>query len=103
MQGIIREGPAAGPAPKDFPVEDRQRIEHSAPPHPPAVNEPERAARKMDVDDDYDDSGEDEKKAGAASGPGSGPGSQPGEMKNGTTPTSAGINGMINGPKAESS
>jgi hypothetical protein len=59
------------------------------------MNEPERAARKMDVDEDYDDSGEDDKKAVIASGSGSAPNSATGEMKT-TTPTSAGINGMMN-------
>jgi general transcriptional corepressor CYC8 len=64
------------------------------------MNEPERAARKMDVDEDYDDSGEEDKKANAGPGSASGPGSANGEMKNGT-PTSASINGLI-GPKVES-
>lgn len=60
---------------------------------PPQLNEPERAARKMDIDEEYDDSG-DEKKA-IVSGPASGPGSSSGDMK--TTPT-----GMMNGvPKVE--
>ena len=90
MQGIIHEGPPAGPA---APPEERQRLEHPPVPHPPLMNEPERAARKMEVDEDYDDSGEDDKKVT------SGPGSTSGEQKT-TTPTSAGINGMIN-PKTE--
>jgi len=104
MQGIMHESSANGAGPKDYPPEDRSRMEHGPsppPPHPTAINEPERAARKMDVDEDYDDSGEDEKKAGIGSGGASGPGSATSEMKNGT-PTSAGINGMM-GPKVEAS
>lgn len=99
MQGIVHEGAQPGPASKEFPGDDRQRMEPSQPPHPPAANEPERAARRMDVDEDYDDSGEDEKKNGAVSGPASGPGSASGEIKT-ATPTSAGVNGMA-GPKVE--
>jgi glucose repression mediator protein len=57
-------------------------------PAPPAA-EPERAARKMDVDEDYDDSGEDEKKAVLANG--SGPSSATGDVK--ASPTTAGVNG----------
>jgi glucose repression mediator protein len=49
------------------------------------VSEPERAARKMDVDENYDDSGEDDKKASTAMN-GNAP---PGEAK-ASTPTSAG-------------
>jgi len=101
MQGIIREPPPpAAPGPKDYPVDER-RLEHPAAPQAP-INEPERAARKMDVDEDYDDSGEDEKKGPVTSGPASGPGSTSGDIKN-STPTGSAINGMINGPKVESS
>lgn len=76
-------------------------MEHPPAPHPPIMNEPpERAGRAMDVDDDYDDSGEEDKKAGIVSGPASGPGSATSDIKNGTTPTSAGING-INGHMAQ--
>ena len=101
MQNIMHDapGPQPGPAAKDYPPPDeRARMEHH-PPHPPAANEPERAARKMDVDDDYDDSGEEDRKGGIVSGPASGPNSATSEMKNGT-PTGASINGMI-GPKVE--
>ncbi len=57
----MHDGPlSGGPDPKDYPQEDRKRLEH--PPPPPSLNEPERAARKVDVDEDYDDSGEDDKK-----------------------------------------
>lgn len=63
------------------------------PPPPPQAHEPERAARKMDIDEEYDDSGEDEKKIIHSA---SGPGSASGEMKN-TSPA-----GMMNGgPKIE--
>ena len=103
MQNIMHDGPPppppgppgpSGPPGPPPPPEDRQRMEHGPPvPHPPTLGEPERAARKMDVDEDYDDSGEEDKKSG------SGPGSATGEQKN-ATPTSAGINGMM-GPKSE--
>lgn len=91
MQGLMHEapGPQPGPAKKDYPPEER-RMEHAPAPHPPMASEPERAARKMDVDEDYDDDGDDDKKA---QGPASGPGPAPApEMKNGT-PTTATING----------
>lgn len=55
----------------------------------PPPSEPERAARKMDVDEDYDDSGEDDKKAVLANG--SATESASGDSK--TSPTSAGANG----------
>lgn len=104
MQGIIHEAPQQGP-PGPAPShahDERPRNEHpAAPAPPPQINEPERAARKMDVDEDYDDSGEEEKKVNVASGPASGPGSNSGEMKN-TTPTSAVMNGMMGpAPKTE--
>jgi glucose repression mediator protein len=80
------------------------------PPPPPSqappVGEPERASRKMDVDEDYDDSGEEDKKGGIVSASGSGPASTSGEAK-ATSP--AGVNGhstngVINGgPKVEAS
>lgn len=102
MQEMMHSGPPSGPPPKEYPSqeESRHRVEHPPAPHPPAnLGEPERAARKMDVDEDYDDSGEDDKKLNVAQGQGSGSGSSTGDIKN-TTPTSAGINGML-GPKAE--
>lgn len=101
MQNIMHEGPPNGPVVKEYPSEERQRMDHAPAPHPPAITEPERAARKMDVDEDYDDSAEEDKKVGIVTGSASasGPGSATGEMKN-TTPTSAGINGMM-GPKVE--
>jgi general transcriptional corepressor CYC8 len=56
----------------------------------------------MDVDEDYDDSVEEEKKV-VPGGPTSGPASASGDMKT-TTPTSAGINGMMgSAPKTETS
>ncbi|KAI0392534.1 hypothetical protein F5Y17DRAFT_477582 [Xylariaceae sp. FL0594] len=92
MPGIMHEPPQPSPAVKEYPQEDRPRLEN--PPAPaPQMNEPERAARKMDVDEDYDDSGEEEKKV-VSSGSKSGPASTSGEMKT-TTPTSAGMNGMM--------
>ncbi|KAI0013208.1 hypothetical protein F4779DRAFT_613737 [Xylariaceae sp. FL0662B] len=99
MQGLIHDGPQPSPAPKDYPQDERQRLDHPSVPAPAQISEPERAARKMDVDDDYDDSGEEEKKVNAG-GPTSGPGSTAGDKN--TTPTSASINGMM-GPtqKAE--
>lgn len=103
MQNILHDGPSApGPAPKEYPPEERQAMEHGPAPRPAPINEPERAARKMEVDEDYDDSGEDEKKGIIATTNGSGPASTSGEMKT-ATPTSAGMNGMIGpAPKVES-
>ena len=68
-------------------------MEHPPVPHAPMASEPERAARKMEVDEDYDDDGDDEKKPGIVPGPtsGSGPATAP-EMKNGT-PTTTTMNG----------
>lgn len=101
MPNIMHDGPSTGPAPKEYSQDERQH-ERPHPPtsHPPVASEPERAARKMDVDEDYDDSGEDEKKNGIIPGAGSGPGSSSGDMKAATT--SAGLNGIM-GPKVESS
>jgi len=94
MQSILHDGPQAGPASKEYPPDERQPIEHGPASRPPPVNEPERAARKMDVDEDYDDnSGDDEKKPNITAN-GSGPGSAASERKT-TTPTSAGMNGIM--------
>jgi len=86
------------PAPKDYPMEERERererAEYPAPPPPASMSEPERAARKMDVDENYDDEGEDEKKGVIAPVAGSGPASAV-DGKN--TPPSAGPNGHSNG------
>ncbi|KAF2971435.1 hypothetical protein GQX73_g2109 [Xylaria multiplex] len=100
MPGIMHEPPQPTSASKEYSQEDRPRLEHPPAPVPPQMNEPERAARKMDVDEDYDDSGEEEKKVGPG-GPTSGPASASGDMKT-TTPTSAGMNGMMGpAPKTE--
>ena len=100
MQNLIHDGPGSqqGPGAREYPPVDEKRMDHSSATHPP-INEPERAARTMDVDEDYDDSGEEDKKAGILPGPASGPGSASSEMKNGV-PTSAGINGIM-GQKVE--
>lgn len=107
MQGIIHDGPSQGtPGPvqsKEYPQEERLRNEHPTPaPAPQQISEPERAARKMDVDEDYDDSGEEEKKVNVI-GPVSGPASAAGELKT-STPANAGINGLMGpSPKTEGS
>lgn len=85
MQGVVHDKSTPVATPK----EDRPAELAAAPRAAAPTTEPERAARKMEVDEDYDDSGEDEKKALAN---GSGPGSASGEMKT-STPTSAGVNG----------
>lgn len=98
MQNLIHDGPGPStPALKDYPPDERSRMDHAPASHPqphpqpPVMNEPERAARKMDVDEDYDDSGEDDKKAVIPSG------SAPNPATAGNkTPTSAGINGLMN-------
>ncbi|TLD05209.1 uncharacterized protein PgNI_09744 [Pyricularia grisea] len=105
MQNMMRDGPGpspAGSAPKEFNQEERhheRQPQHPAASHAPAAGEPERAARKMDVDEDYDDSGEDEKKNGIATSAASGPGSSSGESK---PATNGAMNGLM-GPKVESS
>jgi glucose repression mediator protein len=94
MQNLIHDGPGPSTqAPKDYPPDERSRMDHApaSHPHPPVMNEPERAARKMDVDEDYDDSGEDDKKAVIPSGS-----AQSSATAGNKTPTSAGINGMMN-------
>lgn len=93
--GAVHEQPQSlPPAPKDYPMEDRDRerkgLEHQVPPPPPPpMNEPERAARKMEVDEDYDDEGDDEKK-----GTGSGPTSGPAIDGKRTPPTNGHANGL---------
>ncbi|EHK98143.1 putative General transcriptional corepressor ssn6 [Glarea lozoyensis 74030] len=106
--------PPAPPAIKDYGAEERERererMERPPPPTsqapPPPVGEPERASRKMDIDEDYDDSGEEDKKGGIVSGSGSGPASTSGEVK-ATSPAVVnghGTNGVVNGgPKVEAS
>ncbi|KAI1432358.1 hypothetical protein GGR50DRAFT_689009 [Xylaria sp. CBS 124048] len=101
MTGIMHEVSQPSSASKEYSQDDRPRLEHPPAPAPPQMSEPERAARAMDVDENYDDSGEEEKKAGPG-GPTSGSASAAGDMKT-TTPTSAGLNGMMaSGPKPES-
>jgi len=94
------EGPqAAGPAPlKDYPAEERQKMEASRaqppPPPPPAANnEPERAARKVDVNENYDDDDEEDKKGGIVGANGSGPAAPPGDTKTANS-TGGAINGV---------
>lgn len=92
LPGVLDKPPAV-PTPKE---ERPQSLEHAPAPRPaPPAAEPERAARKMEVDEDYDDSGEDEKKAGIVAN-GSGPGSAAGDAKT-STPVSAAVNG-VSGP-----
>jgi len=101
MQGHIHEGqgPQQGPGPKDYPQPEERRIDQPPASHPPITNQPERAGRTIDVDEDYDDSGEEDKKGGILSGGASGPGSASSDLKNGAPP-SAGLNGIM-GPKVE--
>ena len=73
---------------------ERERERMDQPPPPPPLGEPERAARKMEVDEDYDDDGEEDKKGNIVSANGSGPGSSAGDTK-ATSPT--GVNGHVNG------
>ncbi|KAL6867952.1 hypothetical protein J3F83DRAFT_82544 [Trichoderma novae-zelandiae] len=84
MTGVVHEKPNPPVVPKEEP-----RAEQAPParPAPPPASEPERAARKMDVDEDYDDSGEDEKKAVLTNG--SGPPPASGDLK---APTSSANN-----------
>lgn len=72
---------------EERPLSEQTAVAASA----PVVSEPERAARQMDVDEDYDDSPEDEKKPAAVPN-GSAPTSGSGDVKT-TSPTNAGING----------
>lgn len=86
---IGHDKPQAPVAPKE---ERPTPHEQSAPARAaPPVAEPERAARKMEVDEDYDDSGEDDKKAAVLTN-GSAPGSTSGEIKT-STPATASVNG----------
>jgi general transcriptional corepressor CYC8 len=91
------------PAPKEYPQGDRPNpAEHheaaaaaaaAAAARPAAPTEPERAARKVEVDENYDEESEDKKVvASQANGAPTAPGSS--EMKT-TTPTSATMNGVL--------
>jgi glucose repression mediator protein len=102
----IHELPPPPPQPtKEFASDERERErERSDHPPPTPVGEPERAARKIDVDEDYDDDAEDDKKASIIVAT-SAPGPSPGEPK-ASSPT--GVNGHANGlangqPKIETS
>lgn len=79
------EKPRAAVTPK----EEHSAAEQTPASQPPAAPapEPERAARKMDVDEDYDDSGDDDKKATVANGASSVP------AETNTSPTSGSANG----------
>lgn len=59
--------------PKEEPVAEQPPAVEAPAAAPAAPSEPERAARKMDVDEDYDDSGEDDKKAAPATSAANGP------------------------------
>lgn len=111
MQNIMHDGPkpgpgpgpgsGPGPVPKEYQsAPEERRLDHPPAPHTAATNEPERAGRPMDVDDNYDDAMDEDQKPPIGSGSTSGPSSATAEMKNGT-PTSASINGIM-GPKTES-
>lgn len=71
--------------------EERPASEQASTVVAPLSAEPERAARKMDVDEDYDDSPEEDKKTGIVAN-GSGPPSGSGDVKT-TSPASASVNG----------
>ena len=103
----MQQGPSPMPGPlhdrlpptpaKEYPPpqEERPRLDHPpAPPAAPQANEPERAARKMEVDEDYDDSGEEEKKV-TVGGPVSAT-----ELKTSTPTSAGGLNGLM-GPAAK--
>lgn len=102
-QGHIVGQSSSTPAPEKThaaatPKEERPpTAEQPAPSRPPPSSaEPERAARKMDVDENYDDSGEDDKKAATIAN-GAAPGNSSADVK-ASTPTSAGVNGNSSGP-----
>lgn len=96
MSGVVHEKPPVASTPKE---ERPPSLEHAPPVRAAPVSEPERAARKMEVDEDYDDSGEDEKKAAIVTN-GSAPGSAAGDVKT-STPANAGVNGISAAPKVE--
>lgn len=95
MQGLMHEGPGTqvGPTKKEYQSgPEERRLEHP-PAAPTMVGEPERAARTMDVDENYDDSGEEDKKTGIVPGPTSNSGATAAaEVKNGP-PAAANMNG----------
>ncbi|KKF95032.1 hypothetical protein CFO_g2613 [Ceratocystis platani] len=98
--------PQNGTGSRDYPPEERPPMEHTpaasaSRPQPPASqhpSEPERAARKVDVNEDYDDSEDEDKKPVA---PASGSASTAGpDLKK--SPSTSGIKNIL-GPKSESS
>ncbi|KAH7321124.1 hypothetical protein B0I35DRAFT_428626 [Stachybotrys elegans] len=88
MQGVTHEKAPAPVTPKE---ERPASMEQAAPRTAPVSAEPERAARKIEVNEDYDDSGEDEKKAAVLTN-GSGSASTTADVKT-STPSSASVNG----------
>ncbi|PHH68080.1 hypothetical protein CDD82_859 [Ophiocordyceps australis] len=97
MSGIVQEQSQTGSVAKkeERPPADTAPASSQA----SGAAEPERAARKMDVDEDYDDSGEDDKKAVLANGAAQTSSSQDGKT---STPSSAGVNGSSGAaPKTE--
>lgn len=84
-------GPQDKTQPGPPPKEERPASEQAPTAVAPISAEPERAARKMDVDEDYDDSPEEDKKTGIVAN-GSGPPSGSSDAK-ATSPASAGVNG----------
>lgn len=96
MQGIMHEGAGQPPAGPASATEEHPNSATRPAPPPSTLNEPERAARKVDVNENYDDEEEEEKKALPANGSGT-------DAKSGT-PTNGGVNGvMAPAPKVESS
>ncbi|KFA71662.1 hypothetical protein S40288_08063 [Stachybotrys chartarum IBT 40288] len=91
MQGVSHEKPPTVATPKE---ERPASLEQAAPaPRPPQhVTEPERAARKIEVNEDYDDSGEDEKKTAVLTN-GSGSAAAAAADLKASTPANGGVNG----------
>ncbi|TQW03091.1 transcriptional corepressor Cyc8 [Cordyceps javanica] len=78
-------------------IPKEETTETNSAPRAPATSEPERAARKMDVDEDYDDAPEDDKKAVATNGSKAGSTTEEGKP---SSPSSAGANGTTAAPAA---
>lgn len=96
MQGIIHDGPSQPPAVPAPSTDEHPTSASRAAAPPSALNEPERAARKVDVNENYDDEEEEDKKGLSTNGSGT-------EAKSGT-PTNSGVNGVMGPtPKVESS
>lgn len=90
MQGVVSEKAAVLTPKEERPTGTPTDVTAPARPAAPPA-EAERAARRMDVDEDYDDSAEEDKKPAVVTN-GSGPGSAAGDTK-ATSPASAGVNG----------